>query len=261
MVGIILYIVISLIAALLQMAPSYILASWVTMDLEGQQKATDLARWFVISIALYMVVVFFRSVFLQLLMLQSSTGMHNTMAEKVLRSNIIFFDSNPIGRITTRFSRDLTVIDMMLPPITILVTQGILRAITVAITVSIVIPYLLVVVFLGASYMWYVAKMGIPPMIDSQRLDNVFFGPINTTFTTVVNGLVTLRGYRQFGHFKDNFLESIEKSANASFCYVHTNRWVGIRLDTVCMVFGVTTAAFAVFMKNTIDRELLTFSL
>jgi hypothetical protein len=48
--------------------------------------------------------------------------MHNTMAEKVIRSNIIFFDSNPSGRISTRFTKDLTILDNALPPITILVT-------------------------------------------------------------------------------------------------------------------------------------------
>lgn len=53
-------------------------------------------------------------------MLKAATNMHNMMAEKVLRANILFFDSNPIGRITTRFSRDMTILDMGIPPLTIM---------------------------------------------------------------------------------------------------------------------------------------------
>jgi len=97
--------------------------------------------------------------------------MHNTMAEKVLRADIVFFDSNPIGRITTRFSKDQTVLDIMLPPITVLVTQGILRSITVILSVSFVNPWLLIPAVVGLVYMIWVVKKGIPPMIDAQRFD------------------------------------------------------------------------------------------
>lgn len=93
------------------------------------------------------------------------------MAEKVLRSNILFFDSNPIGRITTRFSKDLTIIDMMLPYMILIVTQGLLRTFTVVITVSIVNPYLLIFVSLALPYMIWVVKHGIRPMVDAQRFD------------------------------------------------------------------------------------------
>jgi ABC-type multidrug transport system fused ATPase/permease subunit len=124
------------------------------------------------------------------------------MAERVLRSNIIFFDSNPIGRITTRFSRDMTVVDMFLPPIAVLVTQGMMRSITVIITVSIVNPWLLIVAAIGAVYMVYVVNKGIPPMIDAQRFDQMFYGPINSTFAMIINGLVTLRAYRKFDFFR-----------------------------------------------------------
>jgi ABC-type bacteriocin/lantibiotic exporter with double-glycine peptidase domain len=37
------------------------------------------------------------------------------MAWKLLRAPVIFFDSNPIGTILTRFSKDIAVTDFMLP--------------------------------------------------------------------------------------------------------------------------------------------------
>ena len=48
--------------------------------------------------------------------------MHNKMTEKVLRANILFFDSNPIGRVTTRFSRDMTIIDTAISGLAVFVT-------------------------------------------------------------------------------------------------------------------------------------------
>ena len=77
---------------------------------------------FIGSIFAYMILVFTRSVYFQIVVLKSSTNMHNTMCEKVLRAQILFFDSNPIGRIVTRFSKDLVSIDNYLPPLSLLVT-------------------------------------------------------------------------------------------------------------------------------------------
>jgi len=39
--------------------------------------------------------------------------MHNEMGQKVIRAKILFFDSNPIGRITSRFSTDVAMVDGM----------------------------------------------------------------------------------------------------------------------------------------------------
>lgn len=77
----------------------------------------------------------------------------------------------------------------------------------------------------------------------------------------LVNGLVTLRSYRRFDFFRLGFMDSIEKSANSTFCFISANRWIGIRLDSLCVGFGTSVALFSVLMKNDFDRELLTFSL
>jgi ABC-type bacteriocin/lantibiotic exporter with double-glycine peptidase domain len=70
----------------------------------------------------YMVLVFLRSIILQVFNLHATTNMHNEMAKKVMRSDITFFDSNPIGRITTRFAKDMSILDFTMIPTTLLVT-------------------------------------------------------------------------------------------------------------------------------------------
>lgn len=100
--GIILYAFISIAASLLQLAPSYVISIWTSKELEEQQDKIYM-QLFVFGIIGYMIFVFFRSVLLQWIVLTSTNRMHNTMAEKVIRATILFFDSNPQGRITTRF--------------------------------------------------------------------------------------------------------------------------------------------------------------
>ena len=187
--------------------------------------------------------------------------MHAKMTLKVIRANIIFFDSNPIGRILTRFSTDFVMVDLVLSGLTDLVTRGLLRSFSVVASVSIVNPFLLIPAGMSLWYCVKVMKTGTPAMVEGERFEKFFRGPINNNFFMVTNGLVTLRAYRKFDFFRINFMEAVEKSANSTFGFLVANRWLGVRLDGLCIFFGVCATAFAVFMKDHFDREYLTFSL
>ena len=128
---------------------------------------------FVWTIVAYIICMFFRAIILILLILQANTNMHNDMTLRILRATILFYDSNPSGRISTRFSRDMTILDMPLPILTMLVTQGLMRTFSVVISVAIINPYLLIVAFLSLLYMLFIVNKGIDPMIESQKLDMI----------------------------------------------------------------------------------------
>lgn len=134
---------------------------------------------FIISIVLFIVAVMLRSICLQLFMMQATTNMHNVMTEKVLRAKMLFFESNPSGRIISRFSTDIGILDNFVPFLAVLMSQGILRALSVVITITIVNPYLIIPAILGLIYMNYVSKSGLKSMLESQRLTLLQQGPIN----------------------------------------------------------------------------------
>lgn len=46
---------------------------------------------------------------------KSAENIHDKMLTKVARSRILFFDSNPVGRILARFSKDISVVDLQIP--------------------------------------------------------------------------------------------------------------------------------------------------
>lgn len=77
----------------------------------------------------------------------------------------------------------------------------------------------------------------------------------------VINGLVTFRAYRMFDFHQENFRKFLEISANSTFCYNITNRWIGLRLDMVCVLIAVATAVFCIVFKGKISSDLLIFSL
>jgi ABC-type multidrug transport system fused ATPase/permease subunit len=89
------------------------------------------------------------------IVLSITTNMYHRMSEKVLRSNILFFDSNPIGRILTRFSKDMAVMDLIVPSLSILMSYGIFRAIAVTICIICVNYWMLIPIAISLSYLIY----------------------------------------------------------------------------------------------------------
>jgi len=87
--------------------------------------------------------------------LRTTTNMHKAMTEKVLRSNILFFDSNPIGRILTRFSKDMAVLDLICPTVAIMMTYGIFRAIAVSLCLIFVNYWLVIPIVISFAYLTY----------------------------------------------------------------------------------------------------------
>jgi len=99
--------------------------------------------------------------------LRTSTKMHLAMCERVLRANILFFDSNPIGRIITRFSKDMAVLDLIAPSVSILMTYGIFRAFTVTISLVIINYWLLIPTALSVTYLIYLMRNAKTAMIQA----------------------------------------------------------------------------------------------
>lgn len=187
--------------------------------------------------------------------------MHNKMVEKVMRAKILFFDSNPIGRITTRFTKDMMITDTMISNYAIFVSMFFFRILFVFITVIIVNPYLLIVFAISSIFVYRVANLGIHPMIECQKFEQMYFAPINTTLNTMINGITTLRSYRKFDYYKQNFNDALEKSSNATFGFIIASRWLSTRLDIICTLIAFSTAVLAIILKDVASKELLVMSL
>lgn len=137
--------------------------------------------------------------------LKSASNLHDAMVRRVLRADILFFDSNPIGRIVTRFSKELMMFDTVVPPTIMLTFQGFFRIVTVVITIAIINPYILIVVFVGSLMMYYIMKRGSKVMIESQRKESIARGPLNGNFAMLVNGLVSVRANDRIDYFREAF--------------------------------------------------------
>ena len=60
---------------------------------------------------------------------------------------------------------------------------------------------------------------------------------------------------------RKELMDSIERSGNSVFVLFAINRWLALRLDFLCAIFGFSTAVFAVYLKGKMESELLAFAI
>jgi ABC-type multidrug transport system fused ATPase/permease subunit len=97
---------------------------------------------------------FLRAAVFYELTLTSANNMHRKMLEKIARSPVLFFDSNPAGRIMTRLSKDMSILDMSLPTFLVFAVAGLGRSVSVFITVCFLQPWLTIIITVAASLMY-----------------------------------------------------------------------------------------------------------
>lgn len=205
---------------------------------------------FATIVVAFMLFTFFRSIVIYSIGLLAARKMHDKMVEKLIRARVLFFDSNPVGRMLTRFSKDTSVLDTSIPPIISYASFGVFRSITVMGVVCFLQPWLSGIIVCIVIWMVCVFKYVVPVMIRAQAEDSIFRGPINSGMTNVVTGLVTVRAYERIHFFQDKFIDDLEKSCNVTFTQFVISRLLGWWLDMICLSFVLAVSCFTLLYQN-----------
>lgn len=196
------------------------------------------------TIVFFMAMSYCRAQIIIQIISKAAKNIHEIMLTKVARSKILFFDSNPVGRILARFSKDISVVDLQIPVLSNFCAQGLFRTLTVFVILMVIQPFLIIPVFIAACLMYVVFQRVIDVSNAAQRQDSVYRGPLSTNFTNAVSGLVTLRTFERLSFFERNFIDDLNKSCNATYTMFAIQRHMVIQLDSICIFVTVCAAAF-----------------
>jgi ATP-binding cassette subfamily C (CFTR/MRP) protein 1 len=188
---------------------------------------------------------------------------HRLALERVLASPIAWFDSQPLGRLINRFSRDMDTMDSLIPEsvrvfcYTISMTISLLLTICVALWLFIIplVPVLLIY--------WYTQHFYRRTSIDLKRLDNVsrspLFAQISETF--VGSGQSTIRAYNAQQRFIAKNLAMLDYNNRSYYLTILTQRWLSLRLETLASLLTFFAALFGVIGKDSLDPGLIGIAL
>ncbi|KAK6917100.1 ABC transporter-like, ATP-binding domain [Dillenia turbinata] len=187
--------------------------------------------------------------------LYAAKRLHDAMLNSILRAPMVFFHTNPVGRIINRFAKDLGDIDrnvavfvnMFLGQVSQLLSTFVLIGIVSTMSLWAIMPLL---VLFYAAYLYYQSTAR-----EVKRLDSISRSPVYAQFGEALNGLSTIRAYKAYDRMAIINGKSMDNNVRFTLVNMSANRWLGIRLEILGGIMIWFTATFAVMQNGRAENQ------
>ncbi|POO04129.1 ATP-binding cassette containing protein [Trema orientale] len=188
--------------------------------------------------------------------LHAAKRLHDTMIHSLLRAPMVFFHTNPTGRIINRFAKDLGDIDrnvanlmnMFLGQVWQLLSTFVLIGIVSTISLWAIMP-LMILFYMAYLYYQSTAR-------EVKRLDSITRSPIYAQFGEALNGLSSIRAYKAYDRIANINGKSMDNNIRFTLANLSSNRWLSIRLETLGGIMIWLTASFAVLQNGRAENQV-----
>eukprot|EP00177_Eucheuma_denticulatum_P007234 GFKZ01013162.1.p1 GENE.GFKZ01013162.1~~GFKZ01013162.1.p1 ORF type:complete len:1384 (+),score=212.46 GFKZ01013162.1:285-4436(+) len=230
-----------------------VIANWwlVFWSEETLQEDTDRGLGFYLSIYFalgigYAIAVMVRGIWFLNLALVASRRLQSSMLHSVLRAPMAFFDTTPIGRIISRFSRDVSALDELLPQFFQQMMSTLLNLIASYVYIGINLPLFFAVAAPVTVGYFLLQRFFNRTSVELKRLDAISKSPIYAHFSETLGGLSTLRAYGKQEQSKSDNMNMIDINQRAFFSWLVANRWFSLYLEMAGSLLIFATAVFGV---------------
>ncbi|KAL9971726.1 hypothetical protein ACROYT_G017928 [Oculina patagonica] len=182
--------------------------------------------------------------------LRCSERLHDKMVVAVLQAPVLFFDSNPVGRIMDRFSKDVGCIDEVLPKTFLMSIQLLLLLFTTVLLPTVTNPWLLFVVVPLAVSVVCISKYYLKTSRELKRLESKCRSPVFSHFSETLNGLDTVRTRGRQKDFVDQFHRYQDVYNQSYIMVMASGRWLGVHVDLLTSLFIGAVAIAAVVVSQ-----------
>ena len=173
-------------------APDVWLSYLTKKQPEDQRDSTNLTIYSCLVAVSFIFAVVRAYVFL-LVSLRCSERLHDKMVVTILQAPVLFFDSNPVGRILNRFSKDVGCMDELLPARFLMAIQKSLIMFTACLLPVVANVWLLVAIVPLIILVVYFTRYYLKTSRDLKRLESICRSPVFTHISETLNGLDTIR--------------------------------------------------------------------
>ncbi|KAJ4954047.1 hypothetical protein NE237_030879 [Protea cynaroides] len=200
--------------------------------------------------AISAVFAFLRSWFAAHLGLKASKAFFLGFTDSIFKAPMLFFDSTPVGRILTRASSDLSVLDFDIPfAMSYVIAAGIevLTTIGVAASVTWQVIFVAILAMLGTSY---VQRYYLASARELIRINGTTKAPVMNYAAETSLGVVTIRAFDMMGNFFQNYLKLIDMDAKLFFHSNAAMEWLVIRIEVLQNLTLFTIALLLVLLPQ-----------
>jgi len=190
----------------------------------------------------------------------ASKKIHTALMEKTMHAPLMFFETNPIGRILNRFTSDVDVLDVKIPLLMrqflmclcmILGAFGVVASVTpifLAPLVPIITGFILLQIFFSRTRR------------QVKRLESIAKSPIFSHFTETISGVSSIRAFGQTERFCQESERRVANHLHCNYISEMSNRWLSIRVEFIGNIIVLLAAVFAFYSRDSLSAGLAALS-
>jgi ABC-type multidrug transport system fused ATPase/permease subunit len=188
--------------------------------------------------------------------LQASKKIHSKAIAKVFESPISFFDRTPLGRISSRFSRDIDALDTLLPEN----FRGFIWTVSMGFS-NILLIAVFVPAFMGPAALafilyYFLQKFFRKTSLELKRIDSITRSPILAQISETVAGLTTIRSFAAIPRFLRTNAKNLDTNNKAQYAKVIAQPWIQVRLELLNSFLVFMASLFAVTFRSQMGVRL-----
>ena len=184
--------------------PFFWLAFLTKMTWEKQQDPTTIRIFAILTAAAVGFGISRACLFLYVL-LRSANKLHDRMVSCLLQAPVLFFDTNPTGRILDRCSKDIGCLDELLPVAFLYTVQVTLRTVICVLMPSFVNIWLIFVTLPVLTALAYLTWYYLNTSRELKRLETMTRSPVYSHFSETMAGLSTIRTRKKEMDFVEQY--------------------------------------------------------
>uniref|UniRef100_A0A8C3LXP8 Canalicular multispecific organic anion transporter 2 n=1 Tax=Chrysolophus pictus TaxID=9089 RepID=A0A8C3LXP8_CHRPC len=205
-------------------------------------------------------IVFVSSFTLAMGGINAARKLHMALLENKFHTPQSFYDTTPTGRIINRFSKDIFVIDEVIPPTILMFLGTFFNSLSTIIVIIASTPLFTVVIIPLAVLYFFVQRFYVATSRQLKRLESVSRSPIYSHFSETISGTSIIRAYQREESFIAISDQKVDENQKSYYPSIMSNRWLGIRVEFVGNCIVLFAALFAVIGKSSLNAGLVGLS-
>ncbi|KAJ6528504.1 multidrug resistance-associated ABC transporter [Mycena capillaripes] len=183
----------------------------------------------------------------------SSLRLFKAALGRVLKAPMSFFDTTPMGRITSRLSKDQDTLDGELPMMAMQFSLSFFSVLGTVTLVFYVFPYL-GILFVPLTVLYLLASTYYRrTSVETKRMDSLLRSALYASYSETLTGLATIRAYGEQARAIKDADHGLDMENRAKYMTISIQRWLGIRLDLFGNILILGIALFAAGFRYTVD--------
>ncbi|PVU94926.1 hypothetical protein BB561_002172 [Smittium simulii] len=244
----------------LSMLADFYLSAWSTFSAQKKSNPINVLYYFLLAFSA-VILSTATNVFLYRLILTSSNKLMLLMLNSVVYAPMNFFQTQPLGRILNRFSKDQSNIDETLATnavdtiITLTLTLGTFVFICIANLYLIILVPIILIIFI------WIRQLYMSTSRQLKQIESVTRSPVYSLLSETLDGIITVRAFSSQNIFLERFIDAQNENSRAFFSFISAARWLAFRLDMINTLLVILSSFSMLLIRKRVSPSLVALSI